>query len=239
MTRILLTRPPAESTRLAKAIESRGHKAIIAPLLKIVPLRSSPSARSYDAIFATSPRAFDLFQSKKSERPDWMHGGHFYVVGERTAEAGMQLGLPEPIIVARDVTSLLGQLERAQLKDRTCLYLAGRERKPGLEAGLRAAGCVLEICETYDAIAVRQLPETVTMGLSDGSIGAVMHFSRRSAAIFASLVLEEKVEAQAANIRHFCLSSDVANALEPIRPQKTTVSNAPDIEGMLSMLDDV
>lgn len=239
---ILLTRPAADSHRLAGLLSKRGHSALVAPLLEIVPLRNFPAEAGYEAIFITSTRAFGLFlpcDEADMVIPEWMRACPLYVVGKRTADAARSLGWTAPVHVVADVASLLEKCKRCNFSGKKCLYLAGRMRKPDLESELRRAGCELDICETYDAIAARQLPESANEGLANGTIDAVMHFSRRSAALFVELVRAAHVETQAREIRHFCLSSDVAAALEPLGAKQFAVAAVPDMDGMLRLLDGV
>lgn len=225
--RVLVTRPEPEASRTALALDDRGHDAIRAPLTRVVPLRPEIEPGNAQALVATSVRAFlGLDIAPLKHLP-------LYAVGARTAEAAEKLGLRLAAPAAANASELADHL--AGLDPTSLLYLAGRDRKPLLEARLRAAGHDVTTIETYAAEAADVLPEPARAALASGNLDAVLHHSRRHAELFRDLVSAAGLSAAAARIRHVCLSADVASALEGLAP--TRIAASPTEAALLEALD--
>jgi uroporphyrinogen-III synthase len=93
------------------------------------------------------------------------------------------------------------------------LYLAGRDRKPDIEAAAQKIGVELEAIETYVARDVSSLGEDAERALRARELDAALHYSRRSAELFIALVQRAELWGQATKLRHFALSPDVAEPL--------------------------
>ena len=91
------------------------------------------------------------------------------------------------------------------------VYLAGRDRKSDLEMALTVTGQVLDVVEIYAAVASTALDARVAEALETQALDGILHFSRRSAALF--LRLTEGRTGNVARFAHFCLSDDVAAPL--------------------------
>jgi len=226
MIRVLVTRPADQAARTAKRLAALGHETVVAPALEIVPTGAAPPDEPFDLVLATSAQAFAGWRA-----PDTLRKAPLACVGETTAQAGKAAGFA-PILVAPRASALVERLV-ASHKPGSALYLAGRERKPDLEQGLRAAGWRLRLLETYEARPVAGWPAAVAAALEKGEIDAVLHYSPRSAE--AALKLIGNGPAQ--GLLHLCLSQDVA-ALCRARVPGTRILTAfqPDEDSLLELL---
>jgi uroporphyrinogen-III synthase len=227
--KVLVVRAIEDARRTATRLSSRGHEAILAPVLEITNLAHDIPAGAFDALIATSAHAFDGAIAKRCVDVP------LFVVGERTATAAAQAGVRKPVVVAHNALEL-ADLFRAHFPSRVrALYLAGRDRKPDLERALAGAHD-LHVVETYAAESSHALAEEARAALEAQDVGAVLHYSRRSAAIFRSLVESASLAAGVARIRHVAISADAAAPL--IEAGWTVdIAHAPDEDAMLSALD--
>jgi len=130
----------------------------------------------------------------------------------------------------------LAALVAAVLPAGACLlHAAGTARKAEPAASLTAAGFTVVIVEAYAAAPVPTLPASVSDALAAGDLDAVLHYSRRSAAVALALADGSGHGGAFRRLRHYCLSVDVAFPLEaagiPVhvvaaRPRETDLLDA-------------
>ena len=108
------------------------------------------ASNRYDAVVASSAKAF-VGEARLEEAPP------VYAVGARTARAAEARGWRLAAPPAPDAARLIETLRRELPPGARVLYLAGRDRKPTLEAAL-VGFCALEVAETYAAEARRMAP---------------------------------------------------------------------------------
>ena len=182
---------------------------------------------------ATSANAFSCLDVK---RPDFnaISTLPVYAVGERTAQMARSRGFGVIAAVEADAHSLEPHLRA--LRGRDVLYLAGRDRKPVIEEALQQAAASCHLVEIYRAVAAKSLTAEFADALRARRVEAVVHFSRRSASVFARLACEAHLEKEAAALLHFCLSADVAQGLSSLMPQLTLIAETPDADAMLRLI---
>ncbi|VFU06900.1 uroporphyrinogen-III synthase [Methylocella tundrae] len=235
---ILLTRAMDEAMRTAAKLTAIGHHAILSPVLEMAPTGAQWPPGVADAILATSTQAFELF----SDSPQWPSPEArrlipLHVVGERTLQAARERGFEGHGHVAPDAKALAPTIVKSLAGDggsARLVYLAGRDRKPDLERELKAAGHVVEAVEVYAAQPVDALDEEAAALIDAGEIGAVMHYSRRSADIFLRLAQEAGVNVT--NIAHVAISADAAQPLQAAAIQCVHIADEPNEQGMLTVV---
>lgn len=217
--RVLVTRARDDAARTAARLAGLGHEAVIAPLIAIVPAEGVVPDGVFDAVLATSVHALTFV----ARLPPALSGATWLVVGERLGDALAMRGWGTPEAVTRDVTALIAAIDERYPEPFRFLYLAGRERKPDLERGLRARGHELVAVETYATESIDRWDVDLR------SVDVVLHYSRRSAERFASAASE------AEKLHHIAISADAA---APLLAQGWGVGIAatPDEDAMLAML---
>ena len=230
---VLVTRAEADAARTAGALARLGHEAVIAPALAIAPRFLTPPTRRPDALLATSRHAFAAPLPEEMGR-----GAPVFAVGEHTAEAARAAGFRDVRVGAGDGAGLAPLVVLTMPRPATLLYLAGRDRKPEVEAALGAAGYRLEVAEVYAAEPVEAWPEAAVEKLRAGEVGAALHYSRRSAALALDLARRHGVTAPFLSLEHLCLSADAAEPLIAAGAPAVAAAARPDEGSLLALLRD-
>jgi len=224
--RIALFRAREEAAGSARRLRRLGFSAVRLPVIAIASCTIAPAKTRYDAVVATSAKAF------LSEAPV-DRASPLFVVGAKTAREAAARGWRLAAPPAPDSDQLIATFERLIAPGAAVLYLAGRDRKAALEAALGATRS-LEIVEAYAAEARKDWRPAEARKLA--SCEAALHYSPRSAALAARLADSAGLSECFAQIAHFCLSRDVADALNSAGAGKVFISDAPDETAMLATL---
>jgi uroporphyrinogen-III synthase len=230
---VLLTRAVDEGMRSATKLAAAGHFALLSPVLEMVPTGAQWPGGVIDAVLATSAQGFELF----SDTPDWplpeaRRLMPLYLVGERTQEAARERGFEGPARIAPDAKVLAAELVAGLPRGARLVYLAGRDRKPDLERALAEAGQSVEVVEVYAAQAADALSEAAISALAAGEIGAVLHYSRRSAEIFLELAQHAGLDVKGST--HVAISQDAAAPLWEARCTEVHVAEKPNEQAMIA-----
>lgn len=222
--RILLTRPEADARKSAEALAARGHTCVIAPLFDIAPTHAPKPAGGFTALLATSAHAFESDLTGLSHLP-------LHVVGARTAEAAKHKGF-SVMHVGSDGEQLAAKISAGS---EHFLYLAGRERRPELEALLKASGHHVTPWEIYETRSATHFPAAAREALEANAIDAVLHFSTRSAALYRALAREAGCEGEALRPAQIAISARAARELDDAA--RMAVAPTPDLAGLISALE--
>jgi uroporphyrinogen-III synthase len=190
-----------------------------------------------DGVLATSRQAFELFSgSPEWPSPEACRLLPLYVVGERTREAARERGFEGRAFVAFDAKDLAKAAVDALANGppSRLIYLAGRDRKPDLEAALKEAGHVVDTVEVYAAQPAEALSKVAAGLIQAGEIGAVLHYSRRSADIFLALSREAGVNVD--GLAHVAISAEAAHPLKAARVSSVHIAEQPNEQGMLTAI---
>ena len=226
--RVIVTRARGDAARTAAALRARGHEPLLSPVLEIVATGAAVDPGQAQAVIATSAHAFEFLPQADAAR---LAPLPLFVVGARTARAAAEAGFAPPPVIAASALELAQQMAKALPARARLLYLAGHDRKPDLEAALGAQGHVIDVVETYEARAVEALAPDVATALIRGEADAVLHFSRRSAQLFAACVAKAGLSAQAQGLRHVCISRDAALGAGAL------IAPTPDSAGLFKALE--
>ena len=233
---VLLTRALEESKRTAASLAREGHEAVLSPVLEMEPTGAIWPAGIIDGIIATSARAFELFSAAPNwPLPEARRLMPLLLVGERTREAARERGFEGPALIAPDAKALAADIGAHLTVPSHLVYLAGRDRKPDLEESLTEAGFEIEPVEVYTAQSAESLSDSALALAETGGIGAVLHYSRRSAEIF--LGLARKAGLDLARINHICISHDVAAPLLDAGIHGVLIAKVPDEPAMFAIVN--
>jgi uroporphyrinogen-III synthase len=211
--RLLVTRAEADAVRTAAALRVRGHDVLTAALLRI---ETDP-----DAVLGAGPWAAVLISSANAVRaitahPRWREIGAMpvFTVGRRTAAAARAAGFSDAMSADGDASDLV-RLVAGRFAGRRArlLHLAGENRAGDLAGDLAAHCLEVDTVVIYRAVAEAALPPAVETALLDGRIDGVLHYSRRSAEAFIACVQRSGIQVPRLDLRHYCLSAQVASPL--------------------------
>ena len=206
--RVVVTRPQADSERTAVALEALGHEVLVSPLMRIEPV-AVDLAGTWSAIVITSANALQAVPATA----DGVKPLPVFAVGDRSAEAARRAGFAEVSSANGDIKGLVRLVAtRAVGAKAPLLYLAGEDRTGDLVAQLAAHGIDAEMKVVYRIVA-EVFPPVLAVALESGDVDAVLHFSRRSAELFVEGARSSGVAGPAEDVRHLCLSSQVAEPL--------------------------
>jgi uroporphyrinogen-III synthase len=227
--RIAVTRPEEDAGALKQKLEAMGHEVVTVPLMTI---RARGGVvipeRPWQAIAVTSANGIRAL-------PDG-HGLQAFrtlTVGPQSLKAAAAAGFTAEAH-GGDVNGLAAFI-RAELAPGAgpILYLSGAETAGDLEGQLAAAGFDCHRAVLYDAVPAESLG-AAAKPLQNGEIDAVLLYSPRSARIWLALTEAAGLVAQAAHLRNFCLSRNVASVLPEAWAKSIPVT--PDEQAMLALL---
>ena len=206
--RVVVTRPQADGERTAAALEALGHEVLVAPLMRVEPV-AVDLAGTWSAIAVTSANALQAIGATAGR----MKTLPVFAVGERSAETARLAGFAEVSSANGDIKDLARMIAaRAGGTKASLLYLAGEDRAGDFIAQLAAHGIDAEMKVVYRTVA-EVFPPVLAAALEAGDVDAVLHFSRRSAELFVEGARVSGVAGPAEDVRHLCLSAQVAEPL--------------------------
>jgi uroporphyrinogen-III synthase len=216
--KVALFRERKDTNATAAKLRRLGFSVACLPAIEIETRPVRPQRSRYDAVIATSDKAFHADVPSDASSP-------LYVVGARTGRAaearGWRLALPP----ALNAEELIKALSRALKPEASVLYLAGRDRKEATEAAL-AGAFALEVVEAYAAEAREAWRRREAAALA--SCVAALHYSRRSATLAAALAKAAGAEASFLQLKHVCMSRDIAEPLQAIGATYVAIAETPD-----------
>jgi len=227
--RILLTRPSFDAARTAEKLSALGYEAVIDSVIEIEPQDFALPGGAFSAIAFTSANALRALSGKR------LPALPCFAVGGRTAEVAREYGFADVRAAGGDVESLAALIAKEMRAGDRILHLAGEDRAGDLRALLSKDGILVETVVVYRAKASSSLGSPAIVLLRDGLIGAVLHYSERSASIFAQLAEAAHLRDKIRSLRHLCLSSAVARPLKSfgITPE---IAARPDEDALLALL---
>jgi uroporphyrinogen-III synthase len=223
---VALFRARDDGARSGARLRRFGFRVVSLPVVEIAAARAEMVGERYDAVVASSDKAF------MGEAPGGA-GSPLYTVGARTAHAAAARGWRLAAPPALDAARLVETLRRELPPGAKVLYLAGRDRKPTLEAAL-GEFCALKVVEVYVAEARASWRPAEIRALA--TCAAALHFSRRSAALAARLAEKSGLSEHFLALRHICLSDDVAEPLRAIEAPSIVIADRPEEAALIEAL---
>ena len=135
----------------------------------------------------------------------------------------------------RDAGALAERLIASLAPGARLLYLAGRDRKPGLETALATAGHRLVAVALYQA----EAREAWSASEAEAIMGcaAALHYSRRSAALAVALAERAGIAEGFKAMAHVCLSPAVAAPLAAVGASQIFAADAPNEARLIAALE--
>lgn len=236
--RLLLTRPQPDTERTAAALRARGHDVLAMPLLRIEPVADAELGDAgWGAVLVTSANACRSIAAHRNIAA--LAGLPVFAVGARTAQAARTAGFTAVVAADGNVDDL-ARTVAASLADRAAplIHLAGEARAGDLAGALAAHGFTVETRVVYRAVQETALSEAARGALARGEVDAVLHFSRRTAEAFLAAATAAGLMAAARQIRHYCLSPQVAAPLAAAGAGDIRVAAEPHERALLDLLAD-
>jgi uroporphyrinogen-III synthase len=238
---VLVTRPHPDAEATASALRAKGLEVLLAPMLRFEPVAFHDDADAhYGAVIVTSANALrgiepHLAGSRLLRLP-------LFAVGAHTAAAAQSAGFANVIPASGDAAGLrdcvLAGVKAKELKKAsTLLYLAGADLARDLAGELGERGFTVVTHTTYRMIPVPNLPREARDAFAASRIGAVLHYSRRSARAFLEAARAGGVEISALAIPQCCISGAVALVVRDAGAAQVAVAASPDEMALFEALD--
>jgi uroporphyrinogen-III synthase len=224
--KVALFRAREDAAGSARRLRKLGFSVASLPAIEINVLPVESKRARYDAVVATSDKAFLADTSRDLMSP-------LYVVGARTGLAAEARGWRLAAPPAADAAHLIDTLAARLKPGAHVLYLAGRDRKHAIEAALGRT-YRLETVEAYAAEARASWPPAELRAL-DACVVA-LHYSRRSATLALQLAKDAGVEARFLALAHVCLSRDVAEPLIAAGAARVAIAHEPNEAALIRAL---
>jgi uroporphyrinogen-III synthase len=233
--RVLVTRPEPDGERTAQKLRARGCDVLLAPVLQVEFLpKADLGVGPWDAVAMTSASAAHALM--QHPRRMELVALPVLTVGRRTAEAARAAGFGE-IASADGNERALAQLIGSRYRDgNKILYLAGEDRAGDLAAAVAPRGVRVDTVVVYRAVAAQHLASEVAAALKAGTIDGVIHFSRRSAAVYLDCARGAGVLDSALTPFHYCLSKAVAEPLIAAGARRVAVAKSPEENALLDLV---
>ena len=231
--RVLVTRPLHEAEATARRLSDIGHAPLVAPVMRIAALPVDLSRRAAQAVVLTSAHAVEFLPDADRAA---LSGLPVFAVGGRSAAAARGAGFRDVRAGGGGEHALAALVSASLPAGARALYLAGRERKGDLPDLLRARGFLCDVAECYVAVAAATLDTAAADALAAGTLDAALHYSARSAEIFARLAAAAGRARAAAVLLHLCLSAAVAAGLSGLGAERVRVAARPDETSLFALL---
>lgn len=237
--RLLVTRPQPDAQAQAQALEARGHRVLLAPLLRIEPAADEPlPVEGIQAVMATSRNALRALDGRREREA--LAALPLFTVGEAGAALARTMGFARVTAAGGTAQDLVRTVAaRCRPGDGPLLHLAGDRLAFDLKGALQALGFAVRQAVVYRARPAAALPDPAQAALAAGELDAVVLMSPRTAALFATLVARHGLTQAARGVRYFCLSGAVAERLallEPLPPGAIAVAARPSQEELLALI---
>lgn len=229
MTTILIARPEAEGQQTAARLQAKGYETILTPVLEIVPIKAALPAGAFQAILVTSAHAAPWLAAQASVA----QSTPVLAVGDRTAAILREAGFANVRSASGDRVALAALVRGAVAKDAAILAPVGRDHHTDIPDGLRAEGYRVEAPVVYAANFADALSAEAIAALRYDVADGVLHYSARSAAGFMSLVNRADIDPASLQLRHICLSQQVADALPASVRDQAVIAKSPDDDAMM------
>jgi uroporphyrinogen-III synthase len=227
---VLVTRPEPDNARTAEALRARGYDVLVAPLLRFESLRCELGRADVSGVVITSANA--LRAVKEDEEFAALRTLPLFAVGERTGHLARESGFKDVRVASGDVGALIA-LTRQSAPTRL-LYIAGEDTSRDLPAELAALRIEVRTVVAYRMVPVQNFSAEVSRAFGDGTIEAVLHYSRRSAQVFADLARNAP---NALAVPQCCLSPAIAEVLSATGTANVVSAARPREQDLLEMLD--
>ena len=230
---LIVTRPRAESKRLARHLQSLGHQVLIEPMLTIQPL----AAASLDlddaaALLLTSANGVKAL-ARRTERRELP----VLAVGAATAAAAREAGFTDVTEGAGDVLALAALVRRRFAPtDGVLVHVTGSAVAGDLAGDLAPEGYQVRRAVLYSAETVARLSAACRAALTAGQIEGVLFFSARSAATFVKLLLRDELGEVCRDIALYGLSAAVGEAAAVIPWRQRNIAALPSEDDLLALL---
>jgi uroporphyrinogen III methyltransferase/synthase len=234
---IIVTRPAEQAAPLARELERRGARVLVAPTIRLMPARSAAltaalrelAAGRFDWITLTSAATVDVLRDRLGS-PDDVRV-KVAAIGEGTAQAFRRWARRDPDL--QPATFTTAALARAFPHGSGRVLCARADIAPeGLEEALARKGWAAVRVDAYRTVFATSLPRETRDALRRGDVDAVTFSSASTVGGFVNALGAAK-----GTPRVVCIGPVTAAAAREAGLQPATVAKPHTIEGLVAALE--
>lgn len=232
MPTVLLTRPLADSRRMADLLEADEIDSLVWPLTMIRPVvPENPIPPGIRGLLVTSSHGIRGFAAEDRRRDIPV-----LCVGDRTADVARSIGFAVVLSAAGDAAALARLAAGTGIHH--FLYPRGRDVSHDLAAALAPGGQQVTDRVVYSAERGDPPSAPVRTAIRTGSLDAITLWSMRNAQVFVDWAQEQKITAINA-IPILALSERTAAPLANLQHHHIRVVEHPDARSMMSAIREI
>ena len=226
---MLVTRPEPGASETAQRLRVLGFEAVLAPLLRILPL----AIRMPPGVAATLVASGNAIPAL----PATLHGVPMLAVGDATAARARAAGFLHVASAGGDAADLAALAARNCRPGAALLLAAARGQGVELARALRVQGFVVHRRAAYAAQPAGSMPQAAlrAMGGGGGGLLAALFLSAETAAAFVRL-LPAAAYPLLAGMDALVIGEAAAVALRVLPWRRVRVSAKPNLDSILAML---
>lgn len=236
--KILVTRPKKQALSTAQKLKALGHQPIVEPLLEVRSIPAKLPIGEFDAVILTSANAIDRLDhnwpvQNREQVP-------VLVTGTTTQEAAANAGFTMAQSVNGSALDLVDAVPSWLNKHKKrnpvqILYPCAEAVAHDLCALLTTKDIICVSWPVYKTIAKQELSAEVVDQLLSGQIDLVLLYSARTAAAFAGLIEELKLDGT--KIQSLALSEEVKNSLPSTLRSNCNFAKEPNEEALFALIE--
>jgi uroporphyrinogen-III synthase len=234
---IIVTRPAEQAAPLARELEGRGARVLVAPTIRLMPARSAAltaalrelAAGRFDWITLTSAATVDVLRDRTGSPSDVR--AKVAAIGERTAQAFRRWARRDPDL--QPATFTTAALARAFPRGSGRVLCARADIAPeGLEEALARKGWAAVRVDAYRTVFATSFPREVRDAIRRGDVDAVTFTSASTVRGFVNALGAAK-----GTPRVVCIGPVTAAAAREAGLQPAAVAKPHTVEGLVAALE--
>jgi len=238
--KILITRPIEDAEATAEILEEKGYKAFIEPQLEIKfdkkaqnKIREALKAKP-QAIIITSSNGIRAFANFSKIRDI-----EIVTIGKSSAREAKELGFYDvSYSPGAGVEELADYIKHSFDKHSgELLHIAGSILAGDLKGILKDAGFKVKRVTLYDAVPSEEISDKLKNAFNKKQISTVLFYSKRTAEIFMKNAKKKGIYDRLSDVKAISLSQNISTAVTHGPWKEALVSEFPDNESLLSLLD--
>ena len=229
--KILVTRPDPDALRTGEALAAIGIESLVAPVTEIQNTGARAPEDTFALLIASSANAL---RALRNEDVAHLSPLRLICVGEKTAATARDRGFEQVEAAGGSGERLAAKLINELPPTTKLLYLTGTPRKPVIEHRLSAAGFAVVALDLYRTVPITPWPGRPFEAVM--SCDAAMHFSRGSVEALLAAAKAAGHERALIDMRHYCLSADVAEPLRAHGGHEIAICDHPSEKCLFDML---
>lgn len=230
---MLVTRPEPDAAETAARLAALDIEAALCPLLTHETLGTSlPDAQGFAALAITSANALRALD-ERGVLGSYL-GLKAFTVGDRTAALAREMGFSSVQSAGGSMGDLAELLAHSRLTG-PILYPVGKDQSGDLAKSLAPYGVMVIAAQIYAMNPIAALPAQIMGELQDGSIDAVLFYSRRTAETFVRLTADAMTREMRTQLGALCLSEAIAEPLLSAHFVRVGLADYPSEEAMMGL----